>query len=440
MQEEKGNEVLNNNPQQVAQNIEKEKKVDWLKILPWAFVVFLVIFGTTFYLLGFFTQEAEDEFTFTQEVDEVEIVQEQKEGGEYEFEVPAEEGKSEVYYNVYSTEDGTANIFSYDLGDGSVKKLTNETSATMGNERIQDLRVIDENKIGFIKTSEIYSTSLEVGEDEKLYDGGGTGITALDFHTKSKFAFLQGLQPGERELALFEDGSVRILGDIKEIGGERGKHFYDNTKIEFSGDAHYLFLNIVEDTLTSSVSKYSANLHVYDLMNNTNQVIEDATHAMWLDEENIIYVALDFVEDEVSDYAPADAPVSFVSFAEGVYKYNVVNQSKTKIPVKESKDIGHPSYFSNKLAYVVDFNEIWTYDFESDANERKFPQDSSESLEGQITSRITSLSWLDSNSLIYSLRVGGDGGIGAYTTLKILDLEKEEDKEIVNEGLFEFAL
>jgi len=351
-----------------------------------------------------------------------------------ELETVTKVKKEKIFYTAYTAEEGTTNIFSYDLAKGNVEKLTNETSATMGNEKITNLQTIDDNYIGFEKSGDIYALNLETRQEEKIYETKDN-THLLGFNTKSTFAFLAGEELGSRNFILVENDSARILKNITEIGGERGANFYDSWKIEFSENSQYVFLNVVEDTNTSSIYKNSANLHIYDLQNNTDSVIKDATHATWLDNENIIYVGLDFVEDEGSAYTPADAPKTYLALAEGLYKYNIVNQTKTKISVGASENLGRPAYISNKLAYVVEYNEIWTYDFDSNDNTKKFTENFPNDLGGNITA----LSWIDEQNLVYKISVGS-AGPGSYTAVKTLNLTTGEDKEIARDGIFDIAL
>lgn len=303
------------------------------------------------------------------------------------------------------------NIYQYELGKKAEKKLTDFpeevadlSSATDGlsltsevgdlaellsNQKISStrqvnlfsLRVIEPKILGFGKC-ELSAKQTENGLDQ-IY---GCGIFSLNLDTKqiltlktlqegdslSKADKLQNVvwassnkyaytlvsydqhrdtrtsKPGEGrwQLVVSDNGQERVLQDeeIKAVGNEYG--VYEN--LSFSPNGRYLLQN----SPWFPRGWYDFNTYIYDLTDQTTQVVEESAHPEWLNDENIVYNPVN-----------KDSPRGIDS----VHLYNHNSKTSAKLPnVDEIYTYATPLRGGTKLLFEEarsgSGNEIFYYD------------------------------------------------------------------------------
>lgn len=221
----------------------------------------------------------------------VQPAEEKKEEKKEEVKEKAVSKKGIVANKIFYVNSG--NIFSYDI---QTKKTVQWTSYTDTSHHINlnGANVIDEKTLGFSRCATVtgdfacglYTLNLEtksiierkkLAKDEFLLTSG--------FATETKFAYLY--TKGEKWiLALYDGGSVKNLEevDIPEAYG-RGGFIEDSEKIAFSPDQKY----VVYVSTGSPRGNMDFNVYVYNLAENSKDIIKDATQPQWLDSGSIIY-------------------------------------------------------------------------------------------------------------------------------------------------------
>lgn len=261
------------------------------------------------------------------------------------------------------------NIFSYDTKTKETVKWTNyakdksyspaydETGKQIPNIDVIDIRVIDENRIGFGKCGIVtgdfgcglYTLDLktkEVNEKKKL--DSNMLILALDFATPNKFAYLITADK-KWQVFLFDNGTLKTLEDITAEMYGRGGFIEDSEKIRFSKDGKY----VLQISTSSPRSAEDFNIYVYDLTNGSKQVISGATQPQWLDSNIIVYR-------------------KYEKNGDGLYLYNVNTKTQEKI-----NEVDNASYNpevltgANKVIYTVyPDKQIWLYDLNTKKNNK----------------------------------------------------------------------
>lgn len=404
MQNEEINNSLNNSPQQEIQTNKKEAPVPWLKIFLLISVIFLVIFGTTLYLLGFFTDEQEEEVTITQEVGETELPQEKEDVTEI---VETSDESSKFFY----LKPKDANIFSYDVETEEKTKLTNNEFAA--NE-IRGVFYINEGSIAFITEgyetpSSIYKIDLETKEIEKIKENsqGGT-IYSAAFYDLDNFAYVE----EDWQLILYQNGSEKIL-DPGRAGG-RDIYFGDGSNISFSPNGKkLLYFNTISAINDETIT-------IYNLEDNTKQKLSNGAHPTWLDDETIVFSALS-EDHRMAEYS-----------SDGIYKYDLNTKNKTKIE-GISGNLGKPKICPERqeMLYISYPNEIWRYNFQTNESEK---------LLSKLDEEFWSVGWLDSERFFYK-KVGESDEIiltvtGEPLYLSIYDLSQNTKIETPDFGRF----
>lgn len=268
------------------------------------------------------------------------------------------------------------NIFSHDVETKETMKWTDyiknkdtsppysETGEQIPFIRISDVRIIDENTLGFVKCGilsrynsgcGIYILDLKtkkISEKEKF--AGFTFVLALDFYSPNKFAYtIIDYSNNKLQTSLSNDGTLEIL-DLDSFGATGGEETKEDVaRIRFSEDGKYLFT-----ILTLSPSKmFNYNIYIYDLSNNSRvRITPEATHPEWLDNQTIVYRKY----------------LGGKEGGDGLYLLNVDTGDEEKI--KEANDGSYkPSALTGtgKVVYSVYPNgQVWIYDSNTGENKK----------------------------------------------------------------------
>lgn len=325
------------------------------------------------------------------------------------------------------------NIFSYDTKTRETVKWTNyaknktyspsydETGKQIPNIEIRDIRVIDENTLGFGKCGIItgdfgcglYTLDLktkEVNEKKKL--DSKMLILALDFASLNKFAYLVTADQ-KWQVFLSDNGTLKTLEDVTIETYGRGGYIEDSEKIRFSKDGKY----VLQISTSSPRSPADFNIYVYDLTSGSKQVISGATQPEWLDNKTIVYR-------------------KYEKNGDGLYLYNVNTKTQEKI-----NGVDNASYNpivltdANKVIYTVYPNkQIWLYDL----NTKKNSKISDSSLNGF---------WVTPTKIVYEEIEPcngreGCGGMVDYEvkSVSIFDLESNAKIDLVSDLKFTYGV
>jgi hypothetical protein len=185
-----------------------------------------------------------------------------------------------VFGEVFYSKDN--NIFLYNIGTKTETKLTDYSTKETLNIKIQGIRVINEKYLSFVKCDIVtgnYGCGLyildlktkDIVEKKKL--DKSFLVTTFDFASPNKFAYLA-ISDSKWQMFLSDNGNTKILEDV-EIGNGygRGGYIEDSEKIRFSEDEKYLF----HISTSSPRNIQDFNVHIFDLVNNSEQVISNAT-------------------------------------------------------------------------------------------------------------------------------------------------------------------
>jgi len=261
------------------------------------------------------------------------------------------------------------NIFSYDTKTKETIKWTeyaknksyspayDETGKQIPNIEIRDIRVLDENNLGFGKCGIItgdfgcglYTLDLrtkEINERKRL--DSSMLILALDFASPNKFAYL--VTAGQKwQVFLLDNGILKTLEDITIETYGRGGFIEDSEKIRFSKDGKY----VLQISTSSPRSPSDFNVYIYDLTNGSKQVISGATQPEWLDDKTIIYR-------------------KYEKSGDGLYLYNVNTRNQEKINGIDNASY-NPTVLTGvkKVIYTVYPNkQVWLYDLNTKKNSK----------------------------------------------------------------------
>ena len=318
------------------------------------------------------------------------------------------------------------NIFSYDTKTKETIKWTNdaknkssspaydETGKQIPNIEIKDIRVIDENTLGFGKCGIVtgnfgcglYTLDLKTKEvNEKKKIDSNMLILALDFASPNKFAYLVTADQ-KWQVFLFENATLKTLEDLTIETYGRGGFIEDSEKIRFSKDGKY----VLQISTSSPRNPSDFNIYVYDLTSGSKQVISGATQPEWLDNKIIVYR-------------------KYEKNGDGLYLYNVDTKNQEKINGVDNASY-NPTVLTgtNKVIYTLYPNkQIWFYDF----NTKKNSKISDSSLNGF---------WVTPTKIVYEeieLCNGkeGCGGMVDYEvkSVNIFDLESSAKIDLISD-------
>lgn len=267
--------------------------------------------------------------------------------------------KNKIFYTKYypQVRDSiTNNIFAYDYETKEIAQLTNYTESSF---YIRNIRVIDENSVGFLRCSSsgdyadcgiyvIDITSKKINIKKKLERQ--TRVSALGFASSDTFAYEEdtGDESGViLKQILVDKGIVKILEQIGPIGPTgRGGHSADDVSVQFSPNKQYIL-----EIDTAGRSIFDDTVYVYNLSTGLKQIVPDATHPQWLNNTTIVYRKY-----------PEQA----------VYLYDIESQTHKMI-----NEINQDAYYlsvlpgGNKMLFTDDkASQIWLYDFTTKENKK----------------------------------------------------------------------
>jgi len=226
----------------------------------------------------------------------------------------------------------SGNIFSYDIQTKQTVQLTSYTD-TSHNINLNGANVINEKTLGFSRCATVtgdfacglYTLNLETKNiDERKKLPKDEFLLMSGFATETKFSYLY--MKGEKwVLALYDGGSLKNLEevDIPEAYG-RGGFIEDSEKIALSPDGKYL----IHISTGSPRGSMDFNIYVYNLAENSKDIVKDATQPQWLDNGSIIY------RKYMGNSGGGD----------GLYVYDVKTKTSEKI-----SDLMYSSYLPNVL-------------------------------------------------------------------------------------------
>ena len=173
-------------------------------------------------------------------------------------------------------------------------------------------------------------------------------ISEIDFASPNKFAYLVTAYP-KWQVFLFDNGTLRTLEDITMNLTGRGGFIEDCDKIRFSKDGKY----VLQISTSSPRSPMDFNVYVYDLTNDSKQILSGATQPEWLDNNTIIYR-------------------KYEENGDGLYLYNVNTKMQEKIDGVDNASYS-PEVLTgaNKVIYTIyPKKQIWLYDLNTKKNSK----------------------------------------------------------------------
>ncbi|HLD26875.1 MAG TPA: hypothetical protein VJB63_02890 [Patescibacteria group bacterium] len=267
---------------------------------------------------------------------------------------------NKVFYTKYYPEEHDAianNLFVYDDEIKTISQLTNYTEPLF---YISNIRVVDENSVGFLRCSSgdyadcgiyvIDITSKKITEKKKLERQ--MLVNTLEFASLDNFAYFGNMRDKSKavlKLILFDQGILKTLEqiDVSNATG-RGGIIADAHQIQFSQDKQHL-LQI--DTSARSTGTEDFNIYIYNLSNGDKQIIENATHPQWVNNTTIVY----------RKYVGG-----------GVYLYDIVAKTYKKIDA-----ITQDAYYLSMLQgtdelLFTDYEakQLWLYNFTTKENKK----------------------------------------------------------------------
>jgi len=259
------------------------------------------------------------------------------------------------------------NIFTYDAESKQASKLTNypknesyspaydESGKQKPSISIKNIRVIDENNIGFGKCGIItgdfgcgmHVLNLETSQviEKKKLDSNML-LLASDWHTPDIFSYL--VTADEKwQVYLNTKSGLRILEDITIETYGRGGFVEDSEKIRFSPDGKY----VLQISTSSPRSPSDFNVYVYNVGSDVKNVLSNATQPEWVDNNKIVYR-------------------KYEKEGDGLYVYDVINQTQNKL-----QEIANNSYRpevllgGKKILYENNADkQVWLYDLSTHKN------------------------------------------------------------------------
>lgn len=291
--------------------------------------------------------------------------------------------KNTVFYS------DSNNIFAYDIESKKISQLTSfpkneshspaydESGKQKPNISILDIRVIDENNLGFGKCEIIrsdYACSLNVLNlktntvSEKKRLGSDMLLLTSDWHDPDTFSYL--VTEGMKwQLFLSTNNDLQTLEDITTEVYGRGGYIEDSQKIRFSPDGKHLLH--ISTSSPRNISDF--NIHIYGVNTDQKHLIQQATQPEWLNDNEIVYRKYDKVGD-------------------GLYIYSLNNQAKKKIQGVD-KDSYNPEVLRGENKTVIAYEnpqnkQVWTHDVTTNNNTL-------------IADMALSPIWLNPNKLIF---------------------------------------
>lgn len=267
---------------------------------------------------------------------------------------------NKVFYTKYYPEDRnsiTNNLFAYDY---ETKEITQLTHYTEPQFYISNIRVIDENFVGFLRCSSsgdyadcgIYVIDIDskkITEKKKLERQ--MFIDTLEFSSLDSFAYFGNMRDESKsilKLILINQDIMKTLEqvDVSNVATGRGGFLADDTNIQFTPNRQHL-LQI--DTNARSTEDF--NIYIYNLTTGTKQIIENATHPQWVNDTTIIY----------RKYPDG-----------GIYLYDIAEKKYKKID-----EISQNAYYlsmlqgTNKLLFTDhEAKQLWLYNLTTKENKK----------------------------------------------------------------------
>lgn len=251
------------------------------------------------------------------------------------------------------------NIYEYDLVDKTSRQLTfNEVQENGPYIDVKDIVVIDANTIGYGKCEVvsgdygcgIYTMSLDTLENNNVKElSKDSLLLQVGFYSKTKFAYTITTNPNPQsnqslyKFIYFENGAERVLNEVSFLAYGRGGAPEDSQKIDFSMNGQY----VLQINTASPIKIFDDTIYLYDLINNKNYRIEDATKPNWQNNKEII----------------------FRRYSEGyLYTYNLEDQSTLRLPNIPQSSSNPKKLNDNEFIFTSD--GVWRYNLET--NEKFF--------------------------------------------------------------------
>jgi hypothetical protein len=230
------------------------------------------------------------------------------------------------------------NILVFNLDTRTETKLTDypknldyspaydESGNTIPTLNITAVKVVDENSIGFSKCAIVpgdYGCTLnilkldtkEVTEVEKLNKDSNILNATFDSQDKYVYNFILNDQTSKKsfyKLVLVNGGTSKELENFEIEAYGRGSHPEDSEELLFSADSS----NLMHISTASPRALFDANIYIYNLTNNTKNIVSNATQPAWLNNNSIIYRQFN----------------SETNSGANLYEYNIDTKSTKKVP------------------------------------------------------------------------------------------------------------
>lgn len=270
---------------------------------------------------------------------------------------------------------GDGGLYSYDVVSESKVKLF----ATDDNDQFVRISVIDEDTLGYGKCR-IVTNNFDCGL--YLYNLGTKKVTLVKqftptehlrdnaFYSTNRFAYLVEESAGDKihwQIGFSDNEKESFLEDITGNVYGRGGFIEDSFVMEFSPDGKSL-MQIATASVRNSSDDF--NVYIYNLSSGTQQVILNATHPTWLDDDTIVYRKYQ---------------------KEGLYIYDLLARSSTQIEGILG-DVYYPVILpgTGKMLYSTDpVAGVYVYDFNT-------------KLAKKVTNDAVRPLWVTSNVIVYS--------------------------------------
>ncbi len=272
-------------------------------------------------------------------------------------------------------DEGEKSLFVYNLD-------TQQTEKILEYEQRHFVQ-IDEKFLGLLVSEELKNSvrlfNLETKE-EKIFleletkDNKGT-IETVDFYSPTKFAFtvsnfhLDSFEDSRYEFFFYDDGEIIKLADkqITHAGGGGIGFIYNTTIrkiIKFSPDGNKLLYSSPQSYFSlEPFARLDYRIYIFDLLNNTYEVIEDAYSPVWLDNQSIVYSKIVRLVEGNTTYEEK----------RGLYVYDTTTKRAKKFNNLHQEAYFPKISFSNwQMLYSLlhDQEGIWIYDLATGVNEQ----------------------------------------------------------------------
>lgn len=269
---------------------------------------------------------------------------------------------------------GDGGLYSYDVVSENKVKLL----ATDDNDQFVRISVIDEDTLGYGKCRPVtnnfdcglYTLNLETKKASLVKQlAPAKHLQNNAFYSVNKFTYIVEESLADKiqwQIIYSNNGEEEFLEDITgEVYG-RGGFVEDYFEMRFSPDGKNLM-----QIATASVRNYADfNVYIYNLSSGTQQVILNATHAAWLDDDTVVYRKYQ---------------------KEGLYSYDLLTRSSTQIE-GITGDVYYPTILpgTGKMLYSTDpVAGVYVYDFNT-------------KLAKKVTNDAVRPLWATSNVIVYS--------------------------------------